>query len=99
MPDDARITAAWVKRERFGGKYRHWLYVAFERERPVGHAVRRTVGVDINMRSVQDGIRVAVTYDGSAFREWVLPQDIADKAYHAHETQSTRDHNFNEAKA
>jgi hypothetical protein len=98
MPADARVTWVWIRRERIGAKYRHWLYVGVERGMPAPSVATGALAVDVNMRVVDGGLRVAVTYDGEGFREWVLPQKIADKTYHAHEIQSTRDQNFNEAK-
>lgn len=99
LPAIGRVTSAWIKRERVGSHYDHWLCIAVEQAPPVAHGRPGVVGVDLNMRAVKDGIRVAVTYDGATFREWILPQSIADKAYHAHEIQSTRDTQFNAAKA
>jgi hypothetical protein len=99
MPADAMVTGVAIKRERLGAKYRHWLYVAVDRAAPIAKPAVGTIGIDVNMRAVAGGIRVAVTYDGLWYREWVLPQAIADKTHHAHEIQSTRDQNFNEAKA
>ncbi len=96
MPSDARITWAWINRRRLGTGWRHALCIGVERDPPATHAkLDRTLAIDINMRIVEKGIRIAYSYDGGNLKEYILPRAIIDKLHHAAEVRSTRDQEFN----
>lgn len=95
MPLDARITWAWVNRRRLGTGWRHALCIGVERQPPAHHSMlQRTLAFDINMRIVENGIRIGYSYNGDTLKEYVLPRAIIDKLQHSAEIRSTRDQEF-----
>jgi hypothetical protein len=100
-PADARIKWAYLHREVIGGG------VCWEVQFVVGReswdrddwGEGGAVGVDVNWRSIPDGLRVAYAVgDDGAERTLVLPRGWVDEWGKVESLQAIRDRNFNEAR-